>query len=117
MASLTIVYHKKVPTTPRPAFVYRCPICYSAIHVEGGIYKNPFGLDERVVNKTMEQAIRCRRRGIRVTTFMLTSDPELKRFVENFTEACRGQAYFADSTRIESFVLVDFMRNRRRRVR
>jgi Ca-activated chloride channel family protein len=89
----------------------------SAIHVDGGIYKNPFGLDERIVNKTMEEAIRCRRRGIRVTTFMLTSDPALKRFVEKFTEACRGQAYFADSTRIESFVLVDFMRNRRRRVR
>ena len=48
---------------------------------------------------------------------MLTSDPELQRFIENFTEACRGQAYFADSARIESFVLVDFMRNRRRRMR
>jgi Ca-activated chloride channel family protein len=89
----------------------------SAIHADGGIYKNPFGLDQRIVNKTMEEAVLCRRRGIRVTTFMLTADPELQRFVENFTEACRGQAYFADSARIESFVLVDFMRNRRGRVR
>ncbi|MDJ0521126.1 MAG: VWA domain-containing protein [Planctomycetota bacterium] len=89
----------------------------SAIHDDGGIYKNPFGLDRRIVNKTLEEAVRCRRRGIRVTTFMLTSDPYLQKFIENFTEACRGQAYFADSARIESFVLVDFMRNRRRRVR
>ena len=69
------------------------------------------------MNKTLEEAVRCRRRGIRVTTFMLTSDPYLQRFVENFTEACRGQAYFADSARLESFVLVDFLRNRRRKVR
>ena len=48
---------------------------------------------------------------------MLTGDPYLRRFVENFTEACRGRAYFAESARLESFVLVDFLRNRRRRTR
>ena len=89
----------------------------SAIHDEGMIYKNPFGLDPRIVNKTLEEAVRCRRRGIQVTTFMLTGDPYLRSFVENFTEACRGRAYFAESARLESFVLVDFLRNRRRRTR
>ena len=89
----------------------------SAISIGGEVYKNAFGLDERVVNKTLEEGVRCRRRGIRVTTFMLTADPTLKRFVERFTEACRGRAYFADSTRLEGFVLVDFLRNRRRRLR
>jgi uncharacterized protein with von Willebrand factor type A (vWA) domain len=52
-----------------------------------------------------------------VTTFMLTTDAYLRRFVETFTEACRGRAYFAEGSRLESFVLVDFLRNRRRRVR
>jgi uncharacterized protein with von Willebrand factor type A (vWA) domain len=90
----------------------------SAIHDEdGGLYKNPFGLDRRIVAKTLEEAGRCRRRGIQVTTFMLTADPYLRRFVERFTEACRGRCYFAESARLESFVLVDFLRNRRRRVR
>jgi uncharacterized protein with von Willebrand factor type A (vWA) domain len=89
----------------------------SAIHDEGGIYKNPFGLDERIVNKTLEEAQRCRRRGIQVTTFMLTADPYLKQFIERFTEACRGRAWFAESARLEGFVLVDFLRNRRRRMR
>jgi uncharacterized protein with von Willebrand factor type A (vWA) domain len=89
----------------------------SAIHEEGRLYKNPFGLDERIVNKTLEEAQRCRRRDIRVTTFMLTSDPTLRRFVERFTEACRGRAWFAESARLESFVMVDFLRNRRRRTR
>ncbi len=89
----------------------------SAISMGGEVYKNAFGLDERVVNKTLEEGMRCRRRGIHVTTFMLTADPTLKRFVERFTESCRGRAYFADSTRLEGFVLVDFLRNRRRRLR
>lgn len=89
----------------------------SAIHDDGALYKNPFGLDPMIVNRTLEEAVRCRRRGIQVTTFMLTADPLLRSFVERFTEACRGRAWFADSARLEGFVLVDFLRNRRRKVR
>jgi uncharacterized protein with von Willebrand factor type A (vWA) domain len=48
---------------------------------------------------------------------MMTGDPYLKSFVEKFTEVCRGRAYFADSARLEGFVLVDFLNNRRRRLR
>ena len=47
---------------------------------------------------------------------MLTADPYLRSFVEDFTEANRGRAYFAESARLESFVLVDFLKNRRRRL-
>jgi uncharacterized protein with von Willebrand factor type A (vWA) domain len=89
----------------------------SCITDEGVLYKNPMGLDRRIVAKTLEEAARCRRRGIDVTTFMLTDDPLLKGFVERLTRACRGRCYFASSARLESFVLVDFLRNRRRRVR
>ncbi len=89
----------------------------SAIHEDGRLYKNPFGLDPRVVAKTLDEAARCRRSGIPITTFMLTADPYLRGFVEQFTEVNRGRAYFAESARLESFVLVDFLRNRRRRVR
>ncbi len=88
----------------------------SAIHEEGRLYKNPYGLDPKVVARTLDEAGRCRRKGIPITTFMLTSDPYLKSFVEDFTEVNRGRAYFAESARLESFVLVDFLKNRRRRV-
>jgi uncharacterized protein with von Willebrand factor type A (vWA) domain len=89
----------------------------SCIHDEGGLYKNPLGLDRRIVAKTLEEAARCRRKGIQVTTFMLTDDPMLKGFVETLTRTCRGRCYFASSARLEGFVLVDFLKNRRRRVR
>jgi uncharacterized protein with von Willebrand factor type A (vWA) domain len=89
----------------------------SCIHEEGRLYKNPFGLDPKVVAKTIDEAARCRRKNIPVTTFMLTGDPYLRGFVEEFTEVNRGRAYFAESARLEGFVLVDFLRNRRRRMR
>jgi uncharacterized protein with von Willebrand factor type A (vWA) domain len=83
----------------------------------GEIYKNPFGLDRRIVNKTLEEADNCRRLGIPITTFMLTSDPTLVAFVDRFTKANRGRAYYSELENLGSFVLVDYMRNKRRRVR
>ena len=84
---------------------------------DGSLYKNPFGLDRRVVNKTLEEADWCRRVGIPVTTFMLTSDPTLVDFVERFTRTNRGRAYYSGIDRLGAFVLVDYLANRKRRVR
>lgn len=83
---------------------------------DGRLYKNPFGLDRRVVNKTLEEADACRRAGIPVTSFMLTDDPVLVEFVETFTRTNRGRAYFSRPERLGSFVFVDYIQNRRRRV-
>ncbi len=84
---------------------------------DGEIYKNPFGLDRRVVSKTLDEATICRRHGIPITTFMLTRDPLLVGFVEDFTEANRGRAYFAGGDQLGATMFVDYARNRRSRVR
>jgi uncharacterized protein with von Willebrand factor type A (vWA) domain len=84
---------------------------------DGRIYKNPFGLDERIVNKTLDEAAACRRQGIAITTFMLTDEPALVDFVDRFTAINRGRAYYSQPDRLQSFVFVDYLRNRRRRVR
>lgn len=84
---------------------------------DGSLYKNPFGLDERVVNKTLDEAAACRRLGIPVTTFMLTADPVLVEFVDRFTEVNRGRAFHVGADRLGAMVLKDFVRNRQRRVR
>jgi Ca-activated chloride channel family protein len=89
----------------------------SALTLEdGSLYKNPFSLDDRVVNKTLEEAAILRRRGIVVTTFMLTDDPYLVDFVDRFTRENRGQAYYATPDDLGSALLVDYVRNRKRRV-
>jgi uncharacterized protein with von Willebrand factor type A (vWA) domain len=84
---------------------------------DGEVYKNPFGLDRRVVAKTIEEAVACRRHGIPITTFMLTEDPVLVGFVEEFTEANKGRAYFAGGDRLGATVFVDYLKNRRSRAR
>jgi len=89
----------------------------SCIHERGRLYKNPFGLDLKIVNRTLEAADRCRRDGITITTFMLATDPALVEFVENLGRIARGRAYFASPDQLSEFVLADYVRNRRRRVR
>jgi len=89
----------------------------SAIFENGRLYKNPFGLDPKIVNRTLDEAVSCRRKDIVVTTFMVTDDPVLKQFVERFTELNRGRAYYSDLENLGAYVLVDFLRNRRRRLR
>ena len=48
---------------------------------------------------------------------MLTTDPTLVDFVERFTQINRGRAYYSSLDDLGSFVLVDYVRNRKGRVR
>jgi uncharacterized protein with von Willebrand factor type A (vWA) domain len=89
----------------------------SAITEGGRVYKNPFGLDMKIVNLTLEEADQCRRQRIVVTTFMLATDPMLTQFVEKLTQVNRGRAYFASPYNLGEFILADYIRNRRRRIR
>jgi uncharacterized protein with von Willebrand factor type A (vWA) domain len=89
----------------------------SAITENGRIFKNPFGLDMRIVTKTLEEADLCRRQRVVITTFMLATDPMLTEFVERLTQVNRGRAYFASPYNLGEFILADYIRNRRRRVR
>ncbi len=89
----------------------------SCIFEGGRLYKNPFGLDPKIVNRTLDEAAACRRKGIEITTFMVTDDRDLTAFVERFTQLNHGRAFFADLENLGSYVLKDFVRNRRRRLR
>ncbi|MBD3160731.1 MAG: VWA domain-containing protein [Candidatus Eisenbacteria bacterium] len=84
---------------------------------DGKLYRNTFGLDPIIVNRTLDEAVLCRRRRIPITTFMVASDPYLQKFIEQLTERNRGRAYFTSPDRLGNYLLLDFLRNRRRRVR
>jgi Ca-activated chloride channel homolog len=80
-------------------------------------YKNSFGLDRRIINKTLDQAANCRRQGITVTTFMIASDPYLQEFVREFTKTNNGRAYYSTLNGLGDFIFEDYIRNRRKRVK
>ncbi len=81
----------------------------------GKIYKNSFGLDPRIVNKTLDEAVACRREKIPITTFMVARDPYLINFVEELTKANHGRAYYSSLNNLGEFVFVDYIRNRKKK--
>lgn len=83
----------------------------------GQIYKNPMGLDPIIVNRTLDEAVICRKKKITITTFMVTSDPYLQQFVRKLTELNQGRAYFTPPDRLGGYIFWDFLKHRRRRLR
>ncbi len=80
-------------------------------------YKNSFGLDRKIMNRTLDQAARCRKLGINITTFMIAKDPYLQQFVREFTKTNNGRAFYSSLNGLGEYIFEDYIRNRRRRVR
>ena len=77
-------------------------------------YKNSFGLDDKILSKTLNLAGQLRKLKIPVTTFMIATDPYLKAFVREFTKANNGNAYYSSLQGLGNLVFEDFKRNRRK---
>src|SRR5579872_7226515 len=58
-------------------------------------YKNSFGIDSKILNRTLNLAGQLRRLKIPVITFMIANDPYLQSFVRNFTEVNNGKAFYS----------------------
>ncbi len=80
-------------------------------------YKNSFGLDRKILNKTLDQAAKCRKLGITITTFMIARDSYLQQFVREFTKINNGRAFYSSLNGLGDYIFEDYIRNRRRRVR
>lgn len=78
-------------------------------------YKNSFGLDPKILKKTLTLAKQCRKLHIPVTTFMIASDPYLKEFVREFTEVNQGNAYYSSLKGLGHLIFEDYRRNRRKK--
>jgi Ca-activated chloride channel homolog len=93
-------------TDGKPSAIFESP---------GKLYKNPFGLDPKIVNKTLDEAVQCRREKITISTFMIARDPYLINFVEDLTRANKGRAYYSSLNKLGEFVFVDYIRNRKKK--
>jgi len=80
-------------------------------------YKNAYGLDRKIINRTLRLAGQCRRLNILITTFMVARDPYLQQFVRDFTKVNNGKAFYTSLTGLGEYIFEDYVRNRRRRVR
>ncbi|MDR8389785.1 hypothetical protein NC796_01465 [Aliifodinibius sp. S!AR15-10] len=83
----------------------------------GKMYKNSYGLDRKIVNKVLDEAVKCRRDDITITTFMIARDPYLQDFVRELTEANKGRAYFSSLDNLGEYIFEDYIKNRKRRMK
>lgn len=80
-------------------------------------YKNSFGIDSKILNRTLNLAGQLRKLKIPVITFMIARDPYLQAFVRNFTEVNNGKAFYSSLDGLGDFIFEDYEANKRKRTR
>ena len=82
---------------------------------DGTYYKNSVGLDPYIVEKCYNKARQARKLGIPITTFMIAQDLHLKKFVQKFTAANQGKAFFTGLKGLGEMIFEDYEKNRRKK--
>ena len=84
---------------------------------DGSYYMNSYGLDEYIVDKCYNQAQQARKLHIPITTFMIANDPYLQKFVNRFTEANQGKAFYTGLKGLGEIIFEDYETNRKKRIK
>jgi len=84
---------------------------------DGSYYMNSNGLDEYITDKCYTMAAQARKLHIPITTFMIANDPYLQRFVNAFTEANQGKAFYTGLKGLGEMIFEDYETNRKKRVK
>ncbi len=82
----------------------------------GEVYMNSGGLDDLILRRTFKEVAACRKAGILINTFMLARDPYLVQFVRKVAQIARGKAYFTSTLTLGQYIMMDFLKGKRRRV-
>jgi len=85
-------------------------------HLEGAQAEFFYPPTRRTIQETLKEVQRCTREGITINTFMLEQSPTLTAFVGEMARINRGRAFFATPERLGEYVLVDYVRDRRKAV-
>ena len=83
-------------------------------HLENGVADFSYPPTERTFQETLKEVQRCTREGITINTFMLERSSWLVGFVEQMARINHGRAFMAAPERLGEYVVVDFVRSRRR---
>ncbi|MEY3918233.1 MAG: hypothetical protein RLZZ132_568 [Bacteroidota bacterium] len=84
---------------------------------DGSYYMNSNGLDPYVTEKCYTQAAQARKLHIPITTFMIARDSYLQQFVDKFTEANQGKAFYTGLKGLGEMIFQDYETNRKKRLK
>ena len=82
----------------------------------GELYLNSGGLDQYILQRTFKEVSACRKSGILINTFMLARDPHLVQFVRRVSEIAHGKAYFTSTMTLGQYIMMDFLKGKRRNI-
>ena len=84
---------------------------------DGRYYKDSNGLNPHITNKCYAMAQQARKLHMPITTFMIAKDQYLMRFVEEFTKANRGKAFYTGIKGLGEMIFEDYETNRKKRIK
>lgn len=84
---------------------------------DGQYYKDSNGLNPYITKKCYAMAQQARKLHIPITTFMIAQDPYLRQFVEEFTRANQGKAFYTGLKGLGEMIFEDYETNRKKRIR
>ncbi|MBK9270007.1 MAG: hypothetical protein IPM48_00270 [Saprospiraceae bacterium] len=81
---------------------------------DGKYYMNSGEPDPKIIGRTIDLALRCRKLGIKITTFMLAQEYWLQEFVREFTKTNQGSAFYSGLQGLGDFVFEDYRKSKRK---
>ena len=72
--------------------------------------------EEGTIEDMLREVKRCTRSGIRINTFMMDRDPSSMALAQTMMRINKGRVFFGAPGGVGKYVLVDYLRNRRKRI-
>ena len=85
-------------------------------HLEGDRAYFSYPPSYQTIHETLKEVKRCTQEGIVINSFMLEANYYLMDFVDKMTRINRGRAFYTTPNNLGRYIMVDYLRNRRRRV-
>src|SRR5437867_7523938 len=70
-------------------------------------------VDPAIEVKTLQEAKKCKREGIKIDTIMVSEESELLKYVENLEKHLKGRAYYINPEKIGRVLISDFISNKK----
>jgi uncharacterized protein with von Willebrand factor type A (vWA) domain len=85
-------------------------------HLEDGHAYFSYPPSYRTIDETLKEVKRCTQEGITINTFMLETNYYLMDFIDQVTKINKGRAFYTTPNQLGQYVMVDYMRSRKKHI-
>ena len=85
-------------------------------HLENGHAYFSYPPSYQTIDETLKEVKRCTQDGITINTFMLEANYYLMDFIDQVTKVNKGRAFYTSPNQLGQYVMVDYMKSRKKRL-